>query len=207
MAALFKKAKKEEGSETINKPEYTAGTTMGFSQPQQFPYQYDPYRYQDPFSSQGYAQQFYYPSPSPTPPFQQGFMQPTPQSFSQPQQESGQESWESYIQGIIEEVIEDKLQNIDNVISELKIWREKVELEISKINERINNLDNRINNLYDMLANKIKEYDKGIREATVEVEALHRLIRTMIPAISESTKELKETIEEIKNLRDQLKRP
>jgi len=199
MVALFKKAKKEEESETISKPEYTSGVAMSYPQPQQPPYQYDPYRYQDPFLSQGYNQQFYYPSPSPTPTFQQNPMQPPVQGFAQPQQqESSQESWESYIQGIIEEVIEDKLENINNIVSELKIWKEKVELEISKINERINNLDSRINNLYEMLANKIKEYDKGIREATVEVEALHRLIRTMIPAISESTKELKETIEEIR---------
>jgi len=146
-----------------------------------------------------YTQQ-YYPLPPQQITQQPYFQQSQPQEYSQ-------DEWESYINGLIEEAIEDKLGNFENMISELKVWKEKLELEISKINEKINSLDSRINNLYDILAKKVEEYDKGIKEATVEVEALHRLIRTMIPAISESTKELKETIEEIKQIRDQLKRP
>jgi len=169
---------------------------MNYPQFQQ-PLQYGPYRFQEQFLQQGigYSQQYYQLTPQPQ------------QSFSQPQQEPKLEDWESYLHGIIEETIEDKLTNINNLISELKVWKEKIELEIAKINDRLNNLDNRINNLYEVLAKKVEEYDRGIKEATVEVEALHRLIRTMIPAISESTKELKETIEEIKQIRDQLKRP
>jgi len=201
MINLFKKTKKEEEEEgKVGEVGYTPEPTANYQQFQQPP-QYDLYRYQEPFFSQGlgYQQQYY----QLTPPPQQ--IQPIPQT-QQPEQQR-QNEWESYLQGIIEETVEDKLGNINNIISELKVWKEKVELEISKINEKINALDGRINNLYDMLAKKIEEYDKGIKEATVEVEALHRLIRTMIPAISESTKELKETIEDIKNLRDQLKRP
>ncbi|MEM4571327.1 MAG: hypothetical protein QXY16_01350, partial [Nanopusillaceae archaeon] len=114
--------------------------------------------------------------------------------------------WESYIQGIVEDILKDKFSTINNFFSEIKVWREKLEMEISKINEKIRDIENRINGMYEILAKKIDEYDKGIKEATVEVEALHRLIRTMVPAISESTKELKETIEEIKQLRDQLKK-
>lgn len=114
--------------------------------------------------------------------------------------------WESYIQGIVEDILKDKLTHVDTQLSEIKIWKEKLEIEISKINEKLKDIETRMNGMYEILAKKIDEYDKGIREATVEVEALHRLIRTMVPAISESTKELKETIEEIKQLRDQLKR-
>jgi len=200
MINLFKKPKKEEEEEgKIGEVGYTPEPMMNYQQFQQPP-QYEPYRYQEPFFPQaaGYQQQYY----QLTPPPQQ--IQPFPQTQ---QQEPKQDEWESYIQGIIEEAIEDKLGNVNNLISELKVWKERIELEISKINEKINALDGRINNLYEILAKKIEEYDKGIKEATVEVEALHRLIRTMIPAISESTKELKETIDEIKQLRDQLKRP
>jgi len=200
MIPLFKRPRRDE-SGNINKQEHTSEPTIYLQQPM---YQYDPYKYQDPLPFQGYNQQPYYPSYPQTLIPQQNPIQYSSQS---PTQEYNLESWESYIQGIVEEAIEGKLENINNLISELKAWKEKIELEVSKINDRINNLEGRINNLYEMIANKIKEYDKGIREATVEVEALHRLIRTMIPAISESTKELRETIEEIKNLRDQLKRP
>jgi len=199
MINLFRRHKKEEEKkEKTEEMEYTPSPPINYTQFQQ-PLQYEPYRFQEQFLSQGmgYPQQYYQLIPPP---------QQT-QTFSQPQQEARIEEWESYLHGIIEEAIEDKLGNVNNLIYELKVWKEKIELEISKINERLNNLDNRINNLYEILAKKIEEYDKGIKEATVEVEALHRLIRTMIPAISESTKELKETIEEIKQIRDQLKRP
>lgn len=129
-------------------------------------------------------------------------------NYYQPEKQTTDYSydWESYIQSVVEDILKDKFSFLNNQFSEIKIWKEKFEMEISKINEKIKDIENRINSMYEILAKKIEEYDKGIREATVEVEALHRLIRTMVPAISESTKELKETIEEIKQLRDQLKK-
>ncbi|MEM4511353.1 MAG: hypothetical protein QXD25_00885, partial [Nanopusillaceae archaeon] len=153
-----------------------------------------------------------YPEPYTKPQFQniyESIRKPEETYFTQTQPEKYTDynyDWESYIQGIVEDILKDKLTYVDNQLSEIKIWKEKLEIEISKMNEKLKDIETRMNGMYEILAKKIEEYDKGIREATVEVEALHRLIRTMVPAISESTKELKETIEEIKQLRDQLKR-
>ena len=118
-----------------------------------------------------------------------------------------QYDWESYIQEIAEKVVDEKMKYIDEKLVEFRIWRERMELELTKIKETLNNLSSKVDNLYDTIAKKISEYDKGLKEAATEIQALHKVIRTMIPAISESTKELRETVEEIKLLRDKLRTP
>lgn len=123
----------------------------------------------------------------------------------QPIQEQKQNiDWESYIQALAEKIVDEKIKDFDNKIGELRVFKEKIEIKIEKIEERVKEMEERINNLYDSMAKKLQEYDKGMEEATTEIQALHRLIRTMIPAISESTRELKDTIEEIKRLREKL---
>jgi len=115
--------------------------------------------------------------------------------------------WDSYIQAIAEKVVEEKIQILDQKINDLNLAKERLSFEIEQIKEDVKKLSDKVDNLYNTLIKKIEEYDKGIKEATVEVQALHKLVRTMIPAISESVKELKETIEEIKLLRDSIRRP
>ena len=140
-----------------------------------------------------------------TSPSSQGYQTPTyDQQYSQSYTQSTYD-WESYIHEIAEKVVEERLRDVDQKISELNIVKEKLELEIQKIKEDLNRLSNRVDNLYDTIAQKIEQYDKGLSEATTEVQALHRLIRTMVPAISQSVKELKETIDEIKALRESIK--
>ncbi|MCC5446934.1 hypothetical protein [Candidatus Nanobsidianus stetteri] len=114
---------------------------------------------------------------------------------------------EQYINNTINEILRDKLNELHDELSQIKIWKEKVEYLINKMQEQIDKLDNRITEINNLATKKLEEYDKGMQEATTEIQALHRLIRTMIPAISESTKELKETVEELKSLRDSIKKP
>jgi HAMP domain-containing protein len=148
------------------------------------------------------------PSPSQFPP-----TSPQQQIQSQPQPEFGQsdtaidERLEQYVNNTINEILKDKLNEVHNELSQIKIWKEKVEYLINKMQEQIDKLDNKITEINNLATRKLEEYDKGMQEATTEIQALHRLIRTMIPAISESTKELRETVEELKSLRDSIRKP
>jgi len=142
---------------------------------------------------------------------------PTPNQFPQQQAQSqpelGQGSFiidekiEQYINNTINDILKDKIGEINNELSQIKIWKEKVEYLINKMQEQIDKLDNKITEINNLATKKLEEYDKGMQEATTEIQALHRLIRTMIPAISESTKELRETVEELKSLRDSIRKP
>jgi len=144
------------------------------------------------------------PSPSQFPPLQQ-------QIQSQPEFGQGgfaiDERLEQYINNTINEILKDKLNEVHDELSQIKIWKEKVEYLINKMQEQIDKLDNKITEINNLATRKLEEYDKGMQEATTEIQALHRLIRTMIPAISESTKELRETVEELKSLRDSIRKP
>jgi len=145
------------------------------------------------------------PSPSQFPPQQQIQSQPEPE-FGQ----SGfaiDDKLEQYINNTINEILKDKLNEVHDELSQIKIWKEKVEYLINKMQEQIDKLDSKITEINNLATRKLEEYDKGMQEATTEIQALHRLIRTMIPAISESTKELRETVEELKSLRDSIRKP
>jgi len=147
------------------------------------------------------------PQPTPSP------SQFPPQQQIQSQPEFGQggfaidERLEQYINNTINEILKDKLNEVHDELSQIKIWKEKVEYLINKMQEQIDKLDNKITEINNLATRKLEEYDKGMQEATTEIQALHRLIRTMIPAISESTKELRETVEELKSLRDSIRKP
>ena len=117
------------------------------------------------------------------------------------------ERLEQYINSIINEILKDKLNEINDELSQIKVWKEKVEYLINRMQDQIDKLDNKITEINNLATRKLEEYDKGMRETTTEIQALHRLIRTMIPAISESTKELRETVEELKSLRDSIRKP
>jgi len=117
------------------------------------------------------------------------------------------ERLEQYINSTINEMLKDKLNEINDELSQIKVWKEKVEYLINKMQDQIDKLDNKITEINNLATRKLEEYDKGMRETTTEIQALHRLIRTMIPAISESTKELRETVEELKSLRDSIRKP
>jgi len=147
------------------------------------------------------------PQPNPTP------NQFLPQQQTQSQPDLGQggfsmdERTEQYINNTINEILKDKLSEINDELSQIKIWKEKVEYLINKMQEQIDKVDNKITEINNLATRKLEEYDKGMQEATTEIQALHRLIRTMIPAISESTKELRDTVEELKSLRDSIRKP
>ncbi|EOD42410.1 Uncharacterized protein Nst1_445 [Candidatus Nanobsidianus stetteri] len=149
------------------------------------------------------------PQPTPSPSLNQ--FQPQQQVQSQP--EFGQSNFsiddrlEQYINNTINDILKDKLNEVHDELSQIKIWKEKVEYLINKMQEQIDKLDNKITEINNLATKKLEEYDKGMQEATTEIQALHRLIRTMIPAISESTKELRETVEELKSLRDSIRKP
>jgi len=117
------------------------------------------------------------------------------------------ERLEQYINNTINEILKDKLNEINDELSQIKVWKEKVEYLINRMQDQIDKLDNKITEINNLATRKLEEYDKGMRETTTEIQALHRLIRTMIPAISESTKELRETVEELKSLRDSIRKP
>ena len=144
------------------------------------------------------------PNQFPLPPQQQPLQ-------SQPEFEQGgfaiDERLEQYINNTISEILKDKLNEVHDELSQIKIWKEKVEYLINKMQEQIDKLDNKITEINNLATKKLEEYDKGMQEATTEIQALHRLIRTMIPAISESTKELREPVEDLKSLRDSIIKP
>jgi len=150
------------------------------------------------------------PQPNPTPNLNQF---PPQQMQIQSQPDFGQGSFaiderlEQYINSTINEILKDKLNEINDELSQIKVWKEKVEYLINRMQDHIDKLDNKITEINNLAIRKLEEYDKGMRETTTEIQALHRLIRTMIPAISESTKELRETVEELKSLRDSIRKP
>ena len=187
---------------TNNYQNYSFGQTYGQTYQQMPP--------QQSFSNQFNQSWNFPPQPNPTPNLNQF---PPQQMQIQNQPEFGQgnfaidERLEQYINSTINEILKDKLNEINDELSQIKVWKEKVEYLINRMQDQIDKLDNKITEINNLATRKLEEYDKGMRETTTEIQALHRLIRTMIPAISESTKELRETVEELKSLRDSIRKP
>jgi len=115
-----------------------------------------------------------------------------------------QYGWEEYINSLVESTVSEKFKEIKNEIEMIKVWKEKIDAETKTLKDSIENLNRRIDEVYQKVIGKIKDYDTTMKETSVEIKALHKALKTMISTISESVRELRGIVNEMKKLRENL---
>ncbi|MCL4376164.1 hypothetical protein M1558_01580 [Candidatus Parvarchaeota archaeon] len=127
------------------------------------------------------------------------------------QQQSVQESRQSYesgntmsnqnlesIQQILEQIINEKWKSS---ASDLNSLRSSVNINtnsIETIKDNLEKLNQRIDSIQNTMVGKTEEYNKTISDVNIELQAFEKVIDRLIPAISDSIKELRDLIDDLK---------
>lgn len=127
------------------------------------------------------------------------------------QQQSVQESRQSYesgntmsnqnlesIQQILEQIINEKWKSS---ASDLNSLRSSVNINtnsIETIKDNLEKLNQRIDSIQNTMVGKTEEYNKTISDVNIELQAFEKVIDRLIPAISDSIKELRDLVDDLK---------
>jgi prefoldin subunit 5 len=69
---------------------------------------------------------------------------------------------------------------------------------IETIKDNIEKLNQRIDSIQNTMVGKTEEYNKTISDVNVELQAFEKVIDRLIPAISDSIKELRDLVDDLK---------
>ena len=102
------------------------------------------------------------------------------------------------IQQILEQIINEKWKNS---AEELNSLRSSVNINtnsIENIKDNLEKLSQRIDNIQNTMVGKTEEYNRTISDVNIELQAFEKVIDRLIPAISDSIKELRDLIDDLK---------
>ncbi len=130
-------------------------------------------------------------------PLQQPVMQERPANqFSNAQNSSGQNI--DNIQQILEQIIDEKWKSSASELNSLRSGMNINSTSIENIKDQIDKLNQRIDSIQNTMVGKTEEYNKTISDVNVELQAFEKVIDRLVPAISDSIKELRDLIEGLK---------
>ena len=102
------------------------------------------------------------------------------------------------IQQILEQIINEKWKSSS---SELNSLRSSVNINtnsVENIKDNLEKLNQRIDSIQNTMVGKTEEYNKTISDVNVELQAFKKVIDRLIPAISDSIKELRDLVDDLK---------
>lgn len=137
---------------------------------------------------------------------------PTEQEFSQPEQQSisGISSTPSFapepasranyeaIEEIAESVISEKWEDMISNIGDLRLWKEKVETDLSGVKQEILRIESRFENLQKAVLGKVGEYSEGVNDLTTEMKAMEKVFEKILEPLTRNVKELDEITKRIR---------
>lgn len=102
------------------------------------------------------------------------------------------------IQQILEQIINEKWKNSS---SDLNSLRSSVNINtnsIENIKDNLEKLGQRIDSIQNTMVGKTEEYNKTISDVNIELQAFEKVIDRLVPAISDSIRELRDLIDDLK---------
>ena len=128
---------------------------------------------------------------------QQPSIQENRQSYENNNNTISNQNLES-IQQILEQIINEKWKSS---ATELNSLRSSVNINtnsVENIKDNLEKLNQRIDSIQNTMVGKTEEYNKTISDVNVELQAFEKVIDRLIPAISDSIKELRDLIDDLK---------
>lgn len=114
------------------------------------------------------------------------------QSLPQPQISS------DYIQQIAEEVVEEKWDDLMSKVGDIRLWKDKIDNDITSIKQEIVRTQNHFENLQKAVLGKVGEYNENILNINTEMKALEKVFEKIIQPLTENIKELNRITNKLK---------
>jgi len=162
---LFGKRKQE----SVNSPDPFYGQSMPeFNQPPMPPQG-------DPQQAQNYGQPQYQEYPA----------EPQQESFA-PQQDDVKDRVEEIAEAIIDEKWNELVKDINKVVE----WKERTDMDLTKIQQDIENLKERFESLNKGILGKITEYDQNLTSVGTQIKAMDMAFQKILPTFTENVNKL-----------------
>lgn len=128
---------------------------------------------------------------------------PTTPSFSFSKEESPKSDKMSdqtldTIQQVLEQIIEEKWHSASSDLNSVRTGVKTNSADIKTVNDRLSRLGQRIDSIQNTMLGKTEEYNKTMADVNVELQAFEKVIDRLVPTISDSIKELRDLIDELK---------
>lgn len=95
-----------------------------------------------------------------------------------------------YVQKIAEEIVEEKWDDLMSKIGDIRLWKDKVEGDITSIKQEILRTQNHFDNLQKAVLGKVSEYNENILNINTEMKALEKVFERILQPMTENIKEL-----------------
>ena len=102
------------------------------------------------------------------------------------------------IQGILEQVVEEKWQSAASDLDTIKSRSKANEEILNGVGDRIDKLNQRIDLMQGAMAGKAEEFNKTLADVNIELQAFEKVIDRLIPTITDSVKELRDLIDDLR---------
>jgi hypothetical protein len=102
------------------------------------------------------------------------------------------------IEEIAESVISEKWEEMISSIGDLKLWKERVETDLSGVKQEILRIESRFENLQKAILGKVGEYSTGINDLTIEMKAMEKVFEKILEPLTRNVKELDEITKKMK---------
>ncbi len=102
------------------------------------------------------------------------------------------------IQQVLEQIIEEKWESSSSDLNSVKTVLKSTSGNLDALRDQMNKLGQRIDGIQNVMLGKTEEYNKTLSDVNVELQAFEKVIDRLIPTISDSIKELRDLIDDLK---------
>ena len=122
-------------------------------------------------------------------------MQPGISTFApEPAGRANYEMVEEMAESIVSEKWEDMVRNV----GDLRLWKERVETDLSGIKQEVLRTQARYENLQKAVLGKVTEYSQGITDLNVEIKAMEKVFEKILGPLTKSVKDLEKVTLKLK---------
>lgn len=95
-----------------------------------------------------------------------------------------------YIQQLAEEVVEEKWDDLMSKIGDIRLWKDKIDNDITSIKQEILRTQNHFANLQKAVLGKVSEYNENIININTEMKSLEKVFEKILQPLISNIKEL-----------------
>ncbi|MBS3143294.1 hypothetical protein J4446_00230 [Candidatus Woesearchaeota archaeon] len=103
-----------------------------------------------------------------------------------------------YIQQIAEEVVEEKWDDLMNKVGDIRLWKNKIDSDITSIKQEIMRTQNHFANLQKAVLGKVSEYNENILNINTEMKSLEKVFEKILQPLTHNVKELSKITDKLK---------
>lgn len=122
---------------------------------------------------------------------------PQPMMMQQQNQGPSADSRER-IEEMAEAIIDEKWEELVKSINKIIEWKEKVESNLTKLEQEMKDMKESFNQLHSGIMGKITDYDQNIVNVGSELKAMEKVFQKVLPAFTENINELNRAVKTLK---------